>query len=529
MVTGSLQIKGLVYYVVLNVYPNNKRNQKWIPTTVIANGKKVNQMKAEKLLSDIRMIFDKDSYIDNRKTAEQLLEEQNQSKPTTLSLLPKISKDNQTEQLRLSNQTLSNEEELIITKCLSAWYNISKEEMINSLVAIIKENPNTHLIKRIITDLVNKLSDDPREQRLQKMGHYRNMLFSDYIKEWLKSIENQVAKSTYKGYYDHANGKMIPYFESEELLLKDVTLADIYNYIEYLFSEGLKPNTVKHHRSILSCIFTRAVEQELFEYNFINNLKPIKSDHYIGNFYKHEELLHLFEVVKNTTIRLEVIIAAVYGLRREEVLGLKWDCIDFNRKTITIRHTVQRFKINGKTQFVFKNKTKSQSSYRTLPLFDFIEVLLNEYKEMYAQYKKIFGNTYRNKYKDYICLMPNGELMKPGYLSHTFSKLLEDNELKRIRLHDLRHSCATLLVQNKVPIKDIQIWLGHFNIQTTMIYTHMDETNKEVSAQVLVAKFQYILTNYNESEIYEMENQTLNNLYEDMESLNQIKNVVVTA
>ena len=62
-----------------------------------------------------------------------------------------------------------------------------------------------------------------------------------------------------------------------------------------------------------------------------------------------------------------------------------------------------------------------------------------------------------------------------------------------------------------------------------MIYTHMDETNKEVSAQVLVAKFQYILTNYNENKIYEMENQDLNNIYEDMESLNQIKNAVVTA
>lgn len=120
MVTGSLQVKGLVYYVVLNVYPNNKRTQKWIPTTVIADGKKITQMKAEKLLSDIRMIYNKDSYIDNKKTAEQLLEEQNQSKPTTLSLLSTTNKDNQTEQLKLSNQTLSSDEELIITKCLSA-------------------------------------------------------------------------------------------------------------------------------------------------------------------------------------------------------------------------------------------------------------------------------------------------------------------------------------------------------------------------------------------------------------------------
>lgn len=97
-----------------------------------------------------------------------------------------------------------------------------------------------------------------------------------------------------------------------------------------------------------------------------------------------------------------------------------------------------------------------------------------------------------------------------------------------ILLFSVTYCSITLLVQNKVPIKDIQIWLGHSNIQTTMIYTHMDETNKEVSAQVLVAKFQYILTNYNENEIYEMKNQTLNNLYEDMESLNQIKNVVAT-
>lgn len=240
----------------------------------------------------------------------------------------------------------------------------------------------------------------------------------------------------------------------------------------------------------------------MFEFNFINNLKPIKSEQHISNFYKHDELKELFRIAKGTTIYLEVIIA------------------------------VQRFKTDGKTQFVVKDRTKSQSSYRTLPLFDFIEVLLKEYKEIYAGYKKIFGNTYCNQYKDYICLMPNGELMKPGYLSHTFSKLLEDNNLKRIRLHDLRHSCATLLVQNKVPIKDIQIWLGHSNVQTTMIYTHMDETNKEISAQVLIAKFQDIINNYNENEIYKMGNQELNNLYEDIELTNpfrEIEKVVVTA
>lgn len=529
MVTGSLQTKGIFYYIVLNMYPNGRRELKWIPTQIIVNGKN-NEIKAQKLLSDIRVIYDKTSYIENKKTAEELLESQSKDREIIEQTIERS--DKTSHQVTLSNNELTSEEELIIIKCLSSWYDVPKEEMINSLMKLIEANPNINLVRKIIAELVHKLSNDPREQKLRKMGRYRDMLFSDYIKEWLQSIANQVSKSTYKGYYDIVNGRMIPYFENEELLLRDIGLADIYNYIEYLYSEGLKANTIKHQRSVLSSVLNRAVEQELFEYNFITKLKPIKSDEYIPNFYKHEELLELFEVIKETTIRLPVILAAVYGLRREEVLGLKWNAIDFKRGIITIRHTVQRFKIDGKTQFVLKDTTKTQSSYRTLPLFDFIADLLQEYKKIYAEYAKIFGRSYNKEYKEYVCLMPNGELMKPNYLTHTFSQVLEDNELKHIRLHDLRHSCATLLIQNKVPVKDIQIWLGHSNIQTTMIYTHMDESNKEISAQVLIKKFQNILQT-KKNEIYEMSKEALNNIYETgAEGLNNFRvkeKVVATA
>ena len=81
--------------------------------------------------------------------------------------------------------------------------------------------------------------------------------------------------------------------------------------------------------------------------------------------------------------------------------------------------------------------------------------------------------------------MENGELMKPGYLSQKFSEILDNNNLRHIRLHDLRHSCGTLLVQNGVPIKDIQIWLGHSNFQTTLRYAHADVENKRISANVI--------------------------------------------
>ena len=80
--------------------------------------------------------------------------------------------------------------------------------------------------------------------------------------------------------------------------------------------------------------------------------------------------------------------------------------------------------------------------------------------------------------------------MKPGYLSQTFSKVLEENKLRHIRLHDLRHSCGTLLVRNSVPLKDIQIWLGHSNFQTTLRYAHADIENKKVSADVINSKLE---------------------------------------
>lgn len=127
------------------------------------------------------------------------------------------------------------------------------------------------------------------------------------------------------------------------------------------------------------------------------------------------------EVIKTTPIELPAIIAGVYGLRCEEVIGIKWNAIDFKTKTLTIRHTVGRGKIDGVTQFIFKDRAKSDSGYRTLPLFDFITDLLNSYK-------------------------------------------------------------------NGVPVKDIQIWLGHSNFQTTLRYAHADIENKRISASVISDK-----------------------------------------
>lgn len=317
---------------------------------------------------------------------------------------------------------------------------------------------------------------------------YKNILFCDYMLEWLEKQKGKVEQTTYIGYEQVIKGRLYKYFKAKKIKLVDLKPKHIQDFFDLLFSEGLSGNTIKHYRANISKALKSAVITEIIDSNPATKLEPIKVKEYTADYYTQDELLNLMEIIKTTPIELPVIIAGVYGLRREEVIGIKWNAIDFNDKTLTIRHTVGRGKIDGVTQFIFKDRSKSDSGYRTLPLFDFIADLLKEYKNKYEENKKFFGNTYVNDYNEYICLMENGELMKPGFLSQKFSEILDKNNLRHIRLHDLRHSCGTLLVRNSVPLKDIQIWLGHSNFQTTLRYAHADVENKRISANVIENK-----------------------------------------
>ena len=317
---------------------------------------------------------------------------------------------------------------------------------------------------------------------------YKNILFCDYMVEWLEKQKGKVEQTTYIGYEQVIKGRLYKYFKAKKIKLVDLKPKHIQDFFDLLFSEGLSSNTIKHYRANISKALKGAVINEIIDSNPATKLESIKTKEYTADYYTQDELLNLMEIIKTTPIELPVIIAGVYGLRREEVIGIKWNAIDFKDKTLTIRHTVGRGKIDGVTQFIFKDRSKSDSGYRTLPLFDFIADLLEKYKNKYEENKKFFGNTYINDYSEYICLMENGELMKPGFLSQKFSEILDSNNLRHIRLHDLRHSCGTLLVRNGVPLKDIQIWLGHSNFQTTLRYAHADVENKRISANVIENK-----------------------------------------
>ena len=324
---------------------------------------------------------------------------------------------------------------------------------------------------------------------IAKNSKYSNMLFSDYMLEWLENIKPKVVQSTYIGYEQVVKGKLCPYFKSKKIKLIDLRPRDIQDFINYLYKQKLKGSTIAHYTSNMNTALKEAVIAEIIPSNPMDRIESVKKEVYIPEFYTDDELIELIEVIKTQKLELPLTLGIIYGLRREEILGLTWNAIDFKNKSITIRKTVGRGKYDGVTQFLIKDIPKNKSSYRTLPMFDFITDLLKKYKEKYKSNEKIFGNTYITDYKDFICLMDNGELVKPDYVDRTFSRILKENGFRHIRLHDLRHSCATLLLRNGVPLPEIQKWLGHSNIITTQRYSHLDQNDKSIPANMIETKF----------------------------------------
>ena len=153
---------------------------------------------------------------------------------------------------------------------------------------------------------------------------------------------------------------------------------------------------------------------------------------------------------------------------------------------MTIKRTVTQVKVDGKYQIIEQDSAKTKSSMRTLPLVGSFREYFLEVKKAQELNKKVCGNCYNYKYDGYVFVNELGERMTPNYLTSYFPEYLQKHGLKKIRFHDLRHSCASLLLANGVPLKQIQDWLGHSDFSTTAnIYAHLDYTSKISSAQAM--------------------------------------------
>ena len=312
-----------------------------------------------------------------------------------------------------------------------------------------------------------------------------DMLFADYLLEWLEIAKGRLAVATYSSYAAMIKKPVGPYFRQRNLTLRELEAR----HLQMFYSEMLrkvKPNTVIHYHAIIHSALKYAVKTDMLVQNVADKVDRPKKNSFQPVFLSAEEMQKMFEALRGTKLELPVLVAAFYGFRRGEVLGLKWDAIDFERGTISVIRTVTTITLDGKQTEIEQQSAKTKSSLRTLPLIGSFREYFLQVKEAQELNKQICGNCYNHEYDGFVFVDELGERMRANYLTSAFPKFLENHGLRRMRFHDLRHSCASLLLANGVPLKHIQEWLGHSDFTTTAnIYAHLDYKSKITSAQAM--------------------------------------------
>lgn len=302
----------------------------------------------------------------------------------------------------------------------------------------------------------------------------KEVMFVDFYKQWLEHKKPELQPSTYFEYTRIFTNYILPYFQPKGKLLEEIVPEDISDYYRHLKNTyGMTNNSVVRHHANLHTCFKYAYTKNYLPYMLMDRVQRPKEERHQGfNYYTMDELLELFALARDTNIYTPVLLAAILGLRRSELLALKWDAINFNAGTVSIKQKMTRDKIKKKDT-VCRN-LKSEASRRTLALPGFLRAHLETLKKRTAKLPS-------SEYSEFVCVDCNGKLPTLNMITNRFRDFLQQQGLKKIRLHDLRHSCATMLLSLGYSMKDIQEWLGHSNYSTTAnIYTHvgMDEKKK---------------------------------------------------
>jgi integrase len=254
---------------------------------------------------------------------------------------------------------------------------------------------------------------------------------------------------------------------------------------------GLSPRTRRHIHRILRSALARAVEQQLLSRNpadaFRKRLPKVERREMLT--LTAEQSTHLLNAIKHTRVYWPALMALATGMRRGEVLALRWKNVDLEHGIVRVMESLEQTKDGG---LRFKAPKSDRTRAVTLPTFAIEE--LRRLKRQQAEDLLTLG--IRQTGETLLCARADGEPMQPRSLTHEFSRLIARQKgLPRVRYHDLRHSHATELLRAGVHPKVAQERLGHSTISTTLdLYSHVTDTMQSDAAARLDAAFRGAMT-----------------------------------
>lgn len=315
-----------------------------------------------------------------------------------------------------------------------------------------------------------------REEEINTPRH--DLTLADWLESWMENIVRPTrAETTVYGYQKIIENHLVPALGHIPLL--KLTPMDIQQYyIQVQQSANLSSNTLRRHHDLLSSALRSAVRQDKLLVSPIDKVEPPRAKQKEASYYRPEELKRLYTLIEGHPLELCVKLAGSLGMRREEICGLKWECVDFQRQILFIREARTAY---GAT--VVQKETKNRSSVRTLFLPDDLACLLRTEQARQTDWLR------EGRLKEpsqFVVLNYQGVPYSPNALSVAFTRFVRSNNLPRVTLHGLRHSFATVASFQGVPLFDIGKALGHATPATTgKIYTHLvDHTHEDTLLKV---------------------------------------------
>ncbi|GAB3797193.1 tyrosine-type recombinase/integrase [Virgibacillus kimchii] len=314
-----------------------------------------------------------------------------------------------------------------------------------------------------------------------------NITFEGFVKRWLKNHVDVNLTLTSKESYEYLLNDCGVLDHFKKMKMKDIKK---YHIVEYLAEEQASNKPLIPNKYLLiKSIFAKAFEWDVINNNPTTGIKEPKREKRKVDFYNEDELNHLFKVLENCypKHRIMIKLAAIGGLRRGEILGVREESIDYENSAIYIDKQLRYDK--NKKQFYLapvKNK-KPRTVY-------FPKEFMKELKTYHTDFKAVrmqMGDAWKGIYDDKGKMINLLFVKEDGYPTHLntlrneWDKIKKRHGLKNISFHQLRHSCASLMVKKGVNFKIIQERLGHANIGITLdLYSHLEEDQHKESASV---------------------------------------------
>jgi integrase len=316
------------------------------------------------------------------------------------------------------------------------------------------------------------------------------MLVKKYLERWLASYAKaQVSPKTFERYAEIVRCHLIPALGGLKLAaLRPLQIQAYYaSAVEsgrrprrgkvVVVPRGLSARTVLHHHRVLREALHQAVKWQMLARNPADSVEPPRPITTEMRALDEMETVRLIEASACGRLYLPILLAATTGLRRGEVLAVRWRDIDLEAGTLAVRQSLEQ----TKEGLSFK-EPKTQKGRRVIALPQLAIDALRRHKAEQAKIRLMLGPGYQAN--DLVCCQPDGRPFKPGNITNSFAELIECLKIPRLRFHDLRHGHATLLLRQGIHPKVVSERLGHSTVGITLdVYSHVLPGMQEEAAR----------------------------------------------